>query len=59
MDFNLPKDLTDYLAVLDAFIESDIKPPENLDDLEAGDTGLICSFGVGHSTGTVFVRKAG
>ena len=29
------------------------------DDLEAGDTGLICSFGAGYSAGTVFVRKAG
>ncbi len=28
-------------------------------DLEAGDTGLICSFGAGYSAGTVFVRKAG
>ena len=29
----------------------------NSDDLEAGDTGLICSFGAGYSAGTVFVRK--
>ncbi|MGN6500334.1 MAG: beta-ketoacyl-ACP synthase III [Tsuneonella sp.] len=29
------------------------------DDLVAGDTGLICSFGAGYSAGTVFVRKAG
>ncbi len=29
------------------------------DDLLAGDTGLICSFGAGYSAGTVFVRKAG
>lgn len=28
------------------------------DDLKAGDTGLICSFGAGYSAGTVFVRKA-
>ncbi len=28
------------------------------DDLVAGDTGLICSFGAGYSAGTVFVRKA-
>ena len=28
-------------------------------DLEKGDTGLICSFGAGYSAGTVFVRKAG
>jgi beta-ketodecanoyl-[acyl-carrier-protein] synthase len=27
-------------------------------DLVAGDTGLICSFGAGYSAGTVFVRKA-
>ncbi|WP_296820261.1 beta-ketoacyl-ACP synthase III [Brevundimonas sp.] len=29
----------------------------NSDDLHAGDTGLICSFGAGYSAGTVFVRK--
>lgn len=29
------------------------------DDLQPGDTGLICSFGAGYSAGTVFVRKAG
>ena len=28
-------------------------------DLEAGDIGLICSFGAGYSAGTVFVRKEG
>ena len=27
------------------------------DDLQKGDTGLICSFGAGYSAGTVFVRK--
>ncbi len=27
-------------------------------DLEAGDIGVICSFGAGYSAGTVFVRKA-
>ncbi|HEY9236733.1 MULTISPECIES: beta-ketoacyl-ACP synthase III [Phenylobacterium] len=26
-------------------------------DLQAGETGLICSFGAGYSAGTVFVRK--
>ncbi len=31
----------------------------NSDDLAAGDTGIICSFGAGYSAGTVFVRKAG
>ncbi|MFC4292703.1 beta-ketoacyl-ACP synthase III [Sphingorhabdus arenilitoris] len=31
----------------------------NSDDLTAGDTGLICSFGAGYSAGTVFVRKVG
>ena len=30
----------------------------NSDDLAAGDTGLICSFGAGYSAGAVFVRKA-
>jgi beta-ketodecanoyl-[acyl-carrier-protein] synthase len=29
----------------------------NSDDLEAGDIGLICSFGAGYSAGTVFLRK--
>ena len=29
------------------------------EDLAAGDTGLICSFGAGYSAGTVFVRKVG
>ena len=29
----------------------------NSDDLAAGDTGLICSFGAGYSAGAVFVRK--
>jgi len=29
------------------------------DDLQAGDVGLICSFGAGYSAGTVFVRKVG
>ena len=28
------------------------------EDLQPGDTGLICSFGAGYSAGTVFVRKA-
>ena len=28
------------------------------DDLQPGDTGVICSFGAGYSAGTVFVRKA-
>lgn len=28
------------------------------EDLSAGDTGIICSFGAGYSAGTVFVRKA-
>jgi len=30
----------------------------NHEDMEAGDTGLICSFGAGYSAGTVFVRRA-
>jgi beta-ketodecanoyl-[acyl-carrier-protein] synthase len=29
------------------------------EELVAGDTGLICSFGAGYSAGTVFVRKVG
>ncbi|WP_233994044.1 beta-ketoacyl-ACP synthase III [Porphyrobacter sp. AAP60] len=32
---------------------------QHSDDLLAGDTGLICSFGAGYSAGTVFVRKVG
>ena len=31
----------------------------NSDDLVAGDTGLITSFGAGYSAGTVFLRKVG
>lgn len=30
----------------------------NNQDLAAGDTGVICSFGAGYSAGSVFVRKA-
>lgn len=30
----------------------------NSEDLAAGDTGVICSFGAGYSAGSVFVRKA-
>jgi beta-ketodecanoyl-[acyl-carrier-protein] synthase len=30
----------------------------NSEDLTAGDTGLICSFGAGYSAGTVAIRKA-
>ena len=30
---------------------------QHSDDLVAGDTGLICSFGAGYSAGTVFIRK--
>jgi len=32
MDFNLPKELEDYLVELDEFIEREIKPIENRDD---------------------------
>src|SRR5438270_4736775 len=32
MDFDLPQDLIDYLAELDAFIEAEIKPLEQKDD---------------------------
>ena len=31
----------------------------NNEDLQAGDIGLICSFGAGYSAGTVFVQKVG
>lgn len=31
----------------------------NNEDLQSGDSGLICSFGAGYSAGTVFVRKVG
>src|SRR3569623_3294987 len=34
MDFDLPKDLVDYLAELDSFIESTIKPLQASDDNE-------------------------
>ena len=32
MDFTIPKDIQDYLTILDAFIEAEIKPLENADD---------------------------
>ena len=32
MDFEIPKELTDYLAELDDFIEREIKPLENEND---------------------------
>ena len=32
MDFALPKELVDYLGVLDAFIEAEIKPLQAKDD---------------------------
>ena len=32
MDFEIPKDLADYLVELDQFIEKEIKPIENADD---------------------------
>lgn len=32
MDFNIPQDIKDYLGVLDAFIEAEIKPLEQEDD---------------------------
>ena len=32
MDFNIPKDLQDYLDELDRFIEAEIKPMQNRDD---------------------------
>ena len=32
MDFDIPKDIQDYLIVLDEFIEREIKPLENKDD---------------------------
>ncbi len=34
MDFDIPKDLADYLSVLDAFIEAEIKPLQAQDDNE-------------------------
>lgn len=34
MDFNMPKDIVDYLGVLDAFIEKEIKPLQAKDDNE-------------------------
>jgi acyl-CoA dehydrogenase len=34
MDFNIPKEITDYLKVLDAFIEKEIKPLQAQDDNE-------------------------
>jgi len=34
MDFTIPKDITDYLKVLDAFIDKEIKPLQAQDDNE-------------------------
>ena len=34
MDFRIPKEITDYLAVLDDFIEKEIKPLQAQDDNE-------------------------
>jgi acyl-CoA dehydrogenase len=34
MDFNIPKDIADYLVVLDKFIEDEIKPLQAQDDNE-------------------------
>src|SRR4029078_1293697 len=34
MDFDLPQDLVDYLAEIDAFIEAEIKPLQAQDDNE-------------------------
>ena len=32
---------------------------QNSDDLDDGDTGLICSFGAGYSVGSVLVQRHG
>ena len=32
MDFDIPKEIQDYLVVLDEFIEAEIKPLENKND---------------------------
>ena len=32
MDFSIPKEISDYLNILDDFIENKIKPLENKDD---------------------------
>lgn len=34
MDFNIPKDIADYLVVLDKFIDDEIKPLQAQDDNE-------------------------
>ncbi|MDE0850693.1 MAG: beta-ketoacyl-ACP synthase III, partial [Yoonia sp.] len=31
---------------------------QNSDDLQPGDTGIICSFGAGYSVGSVIVTRA-
>lgn len=51
-----PNILQDYANTSSA--GSIIAFSQNSDDLEVGDTGLICSFGAGYSVGSVLVTKA-
>ena len=50
-----PNILQDYANTSSA--GSIIAFSQNSDDLEAGDYGLICSFGAGYSVGSILVRK--
>ncbi|MDF3348743.1 beta-ketoacyl-ACP synthase III [Sulfitobacter sp. KE34] len=52
-----PNILQDYANTSSA--GSIIAFAKNSDDLEDGDTGLICSFGAGYSVGSVIVKKRG
>ncbi|MFG6569245.1 beta-ketoacyl-ACP synthase III [Sulfitobacter sp. 1A13679] len=52
-----PNILQDYANTSSA--GSIIAFAKNSDDLEDGETGLICSFGAGYSVGSVIVKKRG
>ena len=52
-----PNILQDYANTSSA--GSIIAFAKNSDDLQDGDTGLICSFGAGYSVGSVIVKKRG
>lgn len=51
-----PNILQDYANTSSA--GSIIAFSQNSDDLTAGDTGIICSFGAGYSVGSVIVKRA-
>ncbi|WP_380053526.1 beta-ketoacyl-ACP synthase III [Falsihalocynthiibacter sp. SS001] len=56
IDGEQPNILQDYANTSSA--GSIIAFSQNSDDLEAGDIGIICSFGAGYSVGSVIVERA-